>query len=228
MKTALLAMLTAFAFPVFFQEIIIGHPALLFSFSVALLMGLLVFFKPEIFCGGAQKSVASGEQFVEPGEALVTSSESAGACSLATFVALLAAGIAAFSVFLPWLSAASDSLLSMRNLSITVPGQTEAVSGHSVSGGMLGLFLTFAGGIMALRESKWAFTAGIANVLVGISYLLFAGTGDAGCVGSSFVTGSGIIPVSLTGMCNPQIGLYLFTGSSLLFAVFSLRRFLVG
>tara|TARA_B110000305_G_C19275314_1_gene556549 strand:+ start:449 stop:871 length:423 start_codon:yes stop_codon:yes gene_type:complete len=128
-------------------------------------------------------------------------------------IILVSAGIAAISVFFPWIEvSASASIAGYGSSSFSTGG----ISGISLGGGIFGLILALAGGYMSFKKIKWAFLAGALNFIDGLSYMLgWAGSGG-GASGSGFSSKSSV---------DPQFGLYLFVAASLVFSVFAFMEF---
>ena len=132
------------------------------------------------------------------------------------YIALGAAGLAAISVFLPWVEASSSASFGGYSASYSSGG----ISGISIGGGVFGLLVALAGAYMAYKNIKFAFIAGAINFLNGLGYILgwFGATGS-GSYSTSFGGGSAKASV------DPQIGLYLFVLASLAFAIFTFSNF---
>lgn len=134
------------------------------------------------------------------------------------YIAIGAAALTAVSVFLPWLELSSSASFMGQSASFS----SGAISGISISGGMFGLILALVGGFLALKNSKWAFMAGLINFITGLGYIIgWFGHNDFNTsVGfnSSFGGGSARAGV------DPQIGLYLFVLGSLIFVLFTLKN----
>jgi len=131
------------------------------------------------------------------------------------YIALVAAGIAAIAVFLPWVEATSSASFGGYSSSFSSGG----ISGISIGGGIFGLLLALAGGFMAFKNIKWAFIAGAINFINGLGYMLgWFGAGGGGSFSSSYGGGSAKASV------DPQIGLYLFVLASLVFVIFTLKN----
>ena len=131
------------------------------------------------------------------------------------YTALGAAGLAAISVFLPWVEASSSASFGGYSATYSSGG----ISGISIGGGGLGLLVALAGGFMAYKNIKFAFIAGAVNFLNGIGYMLgWFSAGGGGSYSSSFGGGSARASV------DPQFGLYLFVLASLVFVVFTLKN----
>jgi hypothetical protein len=128
------------------------------------------------------------------------------------YIALGAAGLAAVSVFLPWLEATSSASFMGQSASFSSGG----ISGISIGGGIFGLLLAIAGGFMAFKHIKWAFVAGAINFLNGLGYML----GWFGASGASYSSSYGSAKASV----DPQIGLFLFVIASLVFVIFTLKN----
>jgi hypothetical protein len=131
------------------------------------------------------------------------------------YVALGAAGLAAISVFLPWIEASSSTSFGGYSSSYSTGG----ISGISIGGGIFGLLIALAGGFMAFKNMKWAFGAGAINFVNGLGYLFgWFGASSSGSFNSSFGGASASASV------DPQIGLYLFVLGSLVFVIFTLKN----
>lgn len=131
------------------------------------------------------------------------------------YIALIAAGLSAVAVFLPWIEASSSASIGEYSSSFSSGG----ISGISISGGIFGLLLAIAGGVMALKQIKWAFTTGAINFINGLGYMLgWFGVNS----GASFSTSLG--GASVKASIDPQVGLYLFVFASLTFAIFTLKN----
>ena len=123
-------------------------------------------------------------------------------------ITLGAAGLAAFSVFLPWIEITSSISFGGFNSSITI-------SGIKNGGGFFGLLVALAGGYMVFKKIKFAFIAGALNFLIGLGYML------------GWFDGGGSYTSSLVGISiNPKFGLYLFILASIVFMIFTLKNFL--
>jgi len=131
------------------------------------------------------------------------------------YIALGAAGLAAISVFLPWVEASSSASFGGYSANYSSGG----ISGISIGGGIFGLLVALAGGFMAFKNIKFAFIAGALNFLNGLGYMLgWFGAGGGGSYSSSFGGGSARASV------DPQFGLYLFVLASLVFVIFTLKN----
>jgi hypothetical protein len=131
------------------------------------------------------------------------------------YIALIAAGLAAIAVFLPWVEASSSASFGGYSANYSSGG----ISGISIGGGILGLLVALAGGFMAFKNIKWAFIAGAVNFINGLGYMLgWFGAGGGASYSSSFGGGSARASV------DPQVGLYLFVLASLVFVIFTLKN----
>jgi len=129
------------------------------------------------------------------------------------YIALIAAGLAAISVFLPWVEASSSidaGIFGSHNYS------TGAFSGIQFSEGILGLLAALAGGIMAFKNIRWAFIAGIFNFLNGLGYML-GWFQSGGSYSNSYS--------SVSSSIDPLFGLYIFLIASVVFVIFTLKDF---
>jgi hypothetical protein len=131
------------------------------------------------------------------------------------YIAVVAAGIAAISVFLPWVEASSSATFMGQSASFSTGG----ISGISLGGGgLFGLLLALAGGFMAFKGIKWTFLTGAVNALNGLGYMLgWFGTSS----GASYSSSYGSAKASV----DPQFGLYIFLLSSIILAVSSIKNF---
>jgi hypothetical protein len=129
------------------------------------------------------------------------------------YIAIVSSGLVVISIFLPWLEVSS----SFSGLGQSF-GSSGSISGISISGGMFGVLVSLAGGFMAFKHIKWAFIAGVVNFLNGLGYMI----GWFGVGGFSYSGSAG--GVSAKGSIDPQIGLYLFVFSSLIFVIFTLKN----
>ncbi len=135
--------------------------------------------------------------------------------SKVNYIALIAAGLAAIAVFLPWVEASSSASFGGYSANYSSGG----ISGISIGGGIFGLLLALAGGFMAFKNIKWAFIAGAINFINGLGYMLgWFSAGGGGSYSSSYGGGSAKASV------DPQIGLYLFVLASLVFVIFTLKN----
>jgi hypothetical protein len=99
------------------------------------------------------------------------------------YIALIAAGLAAIAVFLPWVEASSSASFGGYSANYSSGG----ISGISIGGGILGLLVALAGGFMAFKNIKWAFIAGAVNFINGLGYMLgWFGAGGGASYSSSF------------------------------------------
>lgn len=131
------------------------------------------------------------------------------------YIALIAAGLSAIAVFLPWVEASSSASFGGYSANYSTGG----ISGILIGGGILGLLVALAGGFMALKNIKWAFIAGAVNFIIGLGYMLgWFGAGVGANFSYSFGDGSAKASV------DPQVGLYLFVIASLVFMIFSLKN----
>jgi hypothetical protein len=157
------------------------------------------------------KNVLSQNNSINPNE---SSNETLRSSKL-NYIALGAAGLAAISVFLPWVEASSSASIGGYYSSYSTGG----ISGISIGGGIFGLLVALAGGFMAFKNIKFAFIAGAVNFLNGLGYMLgWFGAGGGGSYSSSY--GGGYAKASV----DPQIGLYLFVLASLVFVIFTLKN----
>lgn len=130
---------------------------------------------------------------------------------LKDYVCLLAAAVAAVSVFLPWfkIEAATISESGARLTSY------ETFKGTFVEGGWVGLSISLFSMVMLFLRVKWCLLAISCNVLVGLGYIL--GWVDLSKKILTNHSGHEILHV------EPQAGLYLFLVSSLLCSMLILR-----
>ena len=131
------------------------------------------------------------------------------------YIALGAAGLSAFSVFLPWVEASTSASFGGYSSSYSTGG----ISGIATGLGIFGLMAALAGGYMAFKNIKFAFIAGAINLLNGLAYMFgWFGAKAGSSISSDF--GGGYAKSSV----DPQIGLYLFVLSSLIFVIFTLKN----
>jgi hypothetical protein len=131
------------------------------------------------------------------------------------FLALIAALISVLAVFLPWLEASSSASIGEYSANYSSGG----ISGISLGGGLFGLVVALTGGIMAFKHIKWSFAAGVINFTIGLGYIL--GWLNAG---GDVSYSSGYGGASASASITPQIGIYIFVLSSLLFSIFTLKN----
>lgn len=127
------------------------------------------------------------------------------------YISLLAAMVAAGSVFFPWFNVeviTSHSGYANYQLYGTFKGTY-------VEGGWAGLSLSFFCIVMIFLRNKWGSLTGLCNVLIGLSYLL--GWVDLSGKFLETSTNNALLRV------EPQNGLYLFIASSLVCSVLILR-----
>lgn len=132
------------------------------------------------------------------------------------YIALAAAGIAAVSVFLPWLEPIGTSSFGGVSSSYSL-GE---MPGISLGYGGIGLTMAVVGGFMAFKHIKWAFVAGIINVIDGLGYLLGWFNVSAE---SSYNFSSSFGNASASTSITPQFGLYLFIIASIVFVIFTVK-----
>ena len=169
-------------------------------------------------CGVSLKnqslSIDSGDLMNNLKNSMSNLQQLSGASNNSSKIVLAAAGLAAISVFLPWLEVSSSASFGGYSGSYSSGG----ISGISIGGGIFGLFVALAGGFMAFKNIKFAFIAGVINFLNGLGYML----GWFGASGGSYSSnyGGGYARAS----ADPQIGLYLFVLASLVFVIFTLKN----
>lgn len=132
------------------------------------------------------------------------------------FVALAAAGIAAFSVFLPWVEPSGTSSFGEYSSSFSLG----KIPGLSLGYGGIGLAMAVVGGFMVFKQIKWAFATGIINVIDGLGYLL--GWFNVSSK-SSYSFNSSFGNASASTSITPQFGLYLFILASAVFVLFTIK-----
>ena len=133
------------------------------------------------------------------------------------YIALVTAGLAAVSVFLPWVESSGSSSFGGSITKFSSGG----ITGIAIGGGIFGLLVALAGGFMAFKNIKFAFIAGALNFLNGLSYMLgWFGAEGGGSYSSSFGGFSARASISV----HPQFGLYLFVLASFVFAIFTLKN----
>ena len=219
MKSAFVALLTAFMFPLIFREIIEGHILLFFAFCSAVFLGSILLCNADVgLCRSVKGFFKSYSHAPKDSETQISCKE----CShlpLFGFIALLVCGISIFAVLLPWLQ--TTELATMPIISIEKNVEpTGIISGISLSGGIFGMLVAVVGGLLVLNQHKWSFMAGVINAGIGVMYLNDFPVSQSLCISSSFVAGNDFISPSLLG--SPQLGLYLFIGMSLLFTVLAI------
>ena len=129
--------------------------------------------------------------------------------------AIFIAGIAAISVFLPWVEASS---------SVSFAGYHGAWSSGGISGiqigyGVFGLLMSLVGGGIAFTGNKWASIFGFINCIDGIGYI--AGWFNLnGNMSYNTSYGSGNVHAGV----HPQFGIILFIIASLFFALVALSK----
>ncbi|HNJ15619.1 MAG TPA: hypothetical protein PK353_00315 [Saprospiraceae bacterium] len=219
MKSAFVALLTAFMFPLIFREIIEGHILLFFAFCSAVFLGSILLCNADVgLCRSVKGFFKSYSHAPKDNETQISCKE----CShlpLFGFIALLVCGISIFAVLLPWLQ--TTELATMPIISIEKNVEpTGIISGISLSGGIFGMLVAVVGGLLVLNQHKWSFMAGVINAGIGVMYLNDFPVSQSLCISSSFAAGNGFISPSVLG--SPQSGLYLFIGMSLLFTVLAI------
>jgi hypothetical protein len=138
--------------------------------------------------------------------------------NLLNYLAYGAAALTAFSVFLPWIEASSSS-----NIGELSSNFNTEFSGISTGGGIFGLVLALVGIYLAYQNLKWAFVAGAINFIDGLAYT-FGWLSNKTEFNSNADLGSEFGEYSIKSGTEPMIGLYLFTISSLLFVLFTLKN----
>jgi len=130
---------------------------------------------------------------------------------LKDYVCLLAAAVAAGSVFLPWFKI-EVAAISEGSARLTSYG---TFKGTFVEGGWVGLSISLFSMVMLFLRVKWCLLAIPCNVLVGLGYLL------------GWIDLSKKIPATNSGhefiQVEPLTGLYLFVASSLVCSMLILR-----
>ncbi|KXK40181.1 MAG: hypothetical protein UZ09_BCD002000447 [Bacteroidetes bacterium OLB9] len=134
-------------------------------------------------------------------------------------IALVAAGIAALSVFLPWLEISSSASAGGYSANYSTGG----ISGITVGGGIWGLLVALIGGYMAYKNIKFTFIAGALNFIIGIGYI-FGWFGASTGVNGGFNYNSSYGNASAQASINPQFGLYLFVLASLVFMIYTFKN----
>lgn len=88
------------------------------------------------------------------------------------YVAIVAAGIALISVFLPWIGISTSGSSNIAGYSSSFSTGTITVSGINSTGGGFGLLFAITGGILAYKNVRWAFIAGVLGLFNGLGYLI--------------------------------------------------------
>ena len=219
MKSAFVALLTAFMFPLIFREIIEGHILLFFAFCSAVFLGSILLCNADVgLCRSVKGFFKSYSHAPKDNETQISCKE----CShlpLFGFIALLVCGISIFAVLLPWLQTTELATMPIISIERNVE-PTGIISGISLSGGIFGMLVAVVGGLLVLNQHKWSFMAGVINAGIGVMYLNDFPVSQSLCISSSFAAGNGFISPSVLG--SPQSGLYLFIGMSLLFTVLAI------
>lgn len=219
MKSAFVALLTAFMFPLIFREIIEGHILLFFAFCSAVFLGSILLCNADVgLCRSVKGFFKSYSHAPKDSETQISCKE----CShlpLFGFIALLVSGISIFTVLLPWLQTTELATMPIISIERNVE-PTGIISGISLSGGIFGMLVAVVGGLLVLNQHKWSFMAGVINAGIGVMYLNDFPVSQSLCISSSFAAGNGFISPSVLG--SPQSGLYLFIGMSLLFTVLAI------
>ncbi|HMX82922.1 MAG TPA: hypothetical protein PKZ72_06235 [Saprospiraceae bacterium] len=219
MKSAFVALLTAFMFPLIFREIIEGHILLFFAFCSAVFLGSILLCNADVgLCRSVKGFFKSYSHAPKDSETQISCKE----CShlpLFGFIALLVCGISIFAVLLPWLQTTELATMPIISIERNVE-PTGIISGISLSGGIFGMLVAVVGGLLVLNQHKWSFMAGVINAGIGVMYLNDFPVSQSLCISSSFAAGNGFISPSVLG--SPQSGLYLFIGMSLLFTVLAI------
>ena len=120
------------------------------------------------------------------------------------YLSLLAAAVAAGSVFFPWFQV---EVVTSRS-GYTTFQQYGFFNGTYLEGGWAGLSLALCCLVTAFLKIKWGTLAGLCNVLIGLSYLL--GWVD---LSAKFLTADSSKSNAML-LAEPQTGLYLFIFSS--------------
>lgn len=218
MKSAFVALLTAFMFPLIFREIIEGHILLFFAFFSTVFLGSIILCNADVgLCRSVKGFFKNYSRSPKDGKTQLYSKE----CSqlpLFGFIALLVCGISIFAVLLPWLQTTELATMPINSIEKNEP--TGIINGISLSGGILGMLVAVIGGLLVLNQHKWSFMAGVINAGIGVMYLNDPPVSESLYISSSFAAGNDFISPSLLG--SPQLGLYLFIGMSLLFTVLSI------
>ena len=219
MKSAFVALLTAFMFPLIFREIIEGHILLFFAFCSAVFLGSILLCNADVGLCRSVKGFFKSYSHAPKDSVTQISCKECSHLPLFGFIALLVCGISIFAVLLPWLQ--TTELATMPIISIEKNVEpTGIISGISLSGGIFGMLVAVVGGLLVLNQHKWSFMAGVINAGIGVMYLNDFPVSQSLCISSSFAAGNGFISPSVLG--SPQSGLYLFIGMSLLFTVLAI------
>jgi hypothetical protein len=126
------------------------------------------------------------------------------------YFAIIAAAVAAVSVFLPWVQASSSASFGDYHSSYTTGG----ISGISTGAGIVGLLVAIVGVYMTYKQLKWAYICGVINFLDGLSCMLgWFGLSARGTFSSSLGGGSSSASI------DPQYGLFIFIISSAVFVI---------
>jgi len=130
---------------------------------------------------------------------------------LEDYFSIIATLVSMGSIFLPWftitISASFASYSSVVDLG--------NFSGTYITGGIIAITASITAGFMHFFRVKWAFLAGVANLLLGIGYLTGWLSFTSQLLDNSVTNGE----VSYT--MNPQYGIYLFVFASI-FQIISL------
>jgi len=129
------------------------------------------------------------------------------------YLALGAVGLIVISVLSPWVEVSISGGSDLNETS-----QLITVSGISIGYGIFGLLVALLGGVLAYKEYRWAFLAGIINFIDGYGYLhRWFGTGTHDSANYGDVTSRSSV--------DPKFGLYLFIVASLAFMFFTLKYY---
>ena len=129
------------------------------------------------------------------------------------YPALGAIALSVLSVFLPWVQVSPAA----GTYDLSEVFQPLTISGISIGYGIIGLLVALLGALLAYKEYKWAFIAGLVNLIDGYGYLhgwFGAGTHDSGNYGD----------VTSRSTVDYKLGLYLFVIASLAFVFFTLKN----
>lgn len=130
---------------------------------------------------------------------------------LEDYFSIIATLVSMGSIFLPWFNISIGT--SFENYSSVV--DLGIYTGTYITGGIIAITASITAGLMHFFRIKWAFVAGVANLLLGIGYLTGWLSFTSQLLDRSVTTGE----VSYT--MNPQYGIYLFIFASI-FQIISL------
>ena len=132
---------------------------------------------------------------------------------LEDYFSIIATLVSMGSIFLPWFTIQINASFADYTSVVDLGNFT----GTYITGGILAITASIIAGLMHFFRIKWAFLAGVANLLVGVGYL------TGGLSFTNQLLDNSIKNGEVSYIMNPQYGIYLFVFASI-FQIISLTQ----